>query len=411
MTLKNRCKTFNVYVENIWIWGDFPVRIQSMTNTPTRDIQATVEQIIELVDAGSELVRITVNDDEASQAVPEIIRQLKEKGKYVPIIGDFHYNGHTLLRKYPEMAKALAKYRINPGNVWKWEKKDDQFRQIIDCAIQYDKPVRIGVNGGSLDEDLLNANMEANAKLENPLTASEVYIDTMVESWVLSANKAVEWGLPQDKIIISVKMSDLQPMIQAYEKISTQCKFPLHLGLTEAGSNTKWVVSSSAALSILLEQWIGDTIRVSLTPEPWTPRSLEVEVCKNILQSMGFRSFEPQVVSCPWCGRTSSDKFQHLAKYVGEQIKARMPQWTREYEWFEDCHIAVMGCIVNGIWEAKNADIGIFIPWDYEKPQLQIYVKWKHLMNLEGTNIIEVGRIFLEEIEKYFAASYIKKNL
>ncbi len=409
MTLSKRRKTPSVFIENVWIGSQFPVRIQSMTNTPTRDIEKTVEQIIELVDAGSELVRITINDDAAAVAVPEIIHTLKERGKYVPIIWDFHYNGHILLKKHPEMAKAIAKYRINPGNVWKGDKKDDQFKQIIDCAIEYSKPVRIGVNGGSLDEALLSANMEANSLLAEPLTATEVYIDTMVESGILSAQKAVEWGLSPDKIIISVKMSDLQSMITAYEKIASKCDFALHLWLTEAGSNTKWMVSSSAALSLLLQQGIGDTIRVSLTPEPGAPRALEVEVCKNILQSMGFRSFEPQVVSCPGCGRTSSDKFQHLAKYVSEQIKVKMPEWTRVYQGFENCHIAVMWCIVNGIGEARNADIGIFIPGDYEKPQLQIYVQGQHLMNLEGTNIIEVGRTFMKEIESYFNSRFQKK--
>jgi (E)-4-hydroxy-3-methylbut-2-enyl-diphosphate synthase len=377
-----------------------------MTNTPTRDVDATVAQIIELAQAGSELVRITINDDIAAQAVPAICEQLAQKKCAVPLVWDFHYNGHILLKKYPEMAKLIAKYRINPWNVWKWDTKDDQFRAIIQCAIDYNKPVRIGVNGGSLDQELLSKNMEENAKLVSPLSAEAVYIETMVESGIISAQKALEWGLPKDKIIISVKMSDLQSMIQAYQKIAQRCDFALHLGLTEAGWNMKGIVSSSAALSILLQQGIGDTIRVSLTPEIGTPRSQEVEVCKNILQSMGFRFFRPQVVSCPGCGRTSSNKFQFLAKYVETQISEKLPLWKQKYTNFENVHIAVMGCIVNGIGEAKNADIGIFIPWDYEKPQLQIYVGGVLYKTLSWEDMIAIGREFLEDIEEYFTQKY-----
>lgn len=273
-------------VDHVAFGSDHPIVVQSMTNTPTRDMEATLAQIIELADAGSEIVRITINDDAAALAVPEIVSKLREKGYATPIVGDFHYNGHILLEKYPEMARAIAKYRINPGNVGKGERHDDNFRSIIECAIKYDKPVRIGVNGGSLDQELLDANMEANARLENPRSAQDVYIDTMVESGVLSADKAVEWGLAKEKIIISVKMSDLQSMILAYERIAAKCEYPLHLGLTEAGTGTKGIVSSASALSILLEQGIGDTIRVSLTPDPGAPRALEVQICREILQSM-----------------------------------------------------------------------------------------------------------------------------
>lgn len=383
-----------------------PIVVQSMTNTPTRDIDATVAQIIELADAGSEIVRITIDTDTAALAVPSIISELRDKGYNTPIVGDFHYNGHLLLEKYPEMALTIAKYRINPGNVGKWDKHDDNYKKIIECAIKYDKPVRIGVNGGSLDQDLLDANIEANAKLENPRSADEVYVATMVESGILSAERAVEWWLPKDRIIISVKMSWLQSMITAYESISTQCEYPLHLGLTEAGTGSKGIVSSSAALSILLEQWIGDTIRVSLTPEPGAPRSLEVQICREILQSMGFRAFVPQVVSCPGCGRTSSDKFQILAKYVNERIRDKMPEWSKKYRGFEHLHIAVMGCIVNGIGEARHADIGIFIPGDAEAPQLQIYLRWVHYRSLEWRDIIAVGREFMQVIEELLETEY-----
>ncbi len=393
-------------VGNIPIGSEHPIVIQSMTNTPTRDIEATVAQIIELADAGSELVRITINDDAAALAVPEIVKILRSKGYMTPIVGDFHYNGHILLEKYPEMARSISKYRVNPGNVGKGNRHDENYKKFIECAIKYDLPVRIGVNGGSLDEELLDANMEANAKLEIPKSGQDVYIDTMVESGIISARKAVEWWLAPEKIIISVKMSDLQSMIAAYERISPQCMYPLHLGLTEAGAGTKGIVSSAAALSILLEQGIGDTIRVSLTPEPGAPRSLEVDICRDILQSMGFRAFEPVIVSCPGCGRTSSDKFQILAKYVKERIREKMPEWKMKYRGFESTHIAVMWCIVNGIGEAKHADIGIFIPGDAEAPQLQIYVKWEHYKSLEWRDILSVGREFLEVIEGYLEKEY-----
>lgn len=397
--LSLRRSTHTVMVGHVPFGSDHPIVIQSMTNTPTRDIDATLAQIIELADAGSEIVRITIDTEAAAIATPEIVARLREKWYNTPIVGDFHYNGHILLEKYPDMALAIAKYRINPGNVGKWDRHDDNYKRIIECAIKYNKPVRIGVNGGSLDQELLDVNIEANAQLSNPRSANDVYIATMVESGILSAEKAVEWWLGKDKIIISVKMSDLQSMITAYESIALWCKYPLHLGLTEAGTGTKWIVSSSAALSILLEQGIGDTIRVSLTPEPGAPRTLEVQICREILQSMGFRAFVPQVVSCPGCGRTSSDKFQILAKYVNERIRDKMPEWMRKYKGFENLHIAVMGCIVNGIGEAKHADIGIFIPGDAEAPQLQIYLRWQHYRSLEGRDILAVGREFMGVIE------------
>ena len=377
-----------------------------MTNTPTRDIDATVSQIIELVDAGSEVVRITVNDDSAAKAVPEIIQVLSEKWYNIPIVWDFHFNGHILLEKYPEMAQALAKYRVNPGNVWKGEKQDLNFQKFVEYAVKYKKPIRIGVNGGSLDQSLLDANIEINKELPYPKSIEEVFINTMVESAILSAKKAIEWGLPEDQIIISVKMSDLQSMILAYERLAPLCSYPIHLGLTEAGGGLSSIIATSAALSILLEQGIGDTIRASLTPEPGAKRSLEVSVCRDILQSMGFRSFIPKVVSCPGCGRTSSDKFQILAKYVRERIESKMPEWSKKYTWFEKTHIAVMGCIVNGIGEAKNADIGIFIPGDAEAPQLQIYIQGVLYRSLEWADIFTVGREFISIIEEYFEKKY-----
>ncbi len=406
--LQSRRKSISVDVWGVIVWGDNTVVIQSMTNTPTKDTQATTDQIIELADAGSQIVRITINDDASAEAVPEIFALMKKRGCSVPIVGDFHYNGHILLEKYPQMAKLIAKYRINPGNVGKGERQDENFFKIIDCAIKYNKPVRIGVNGGSLDEELLSKNMDENSKLTEPLSAEEVYVNTMVESGVISAQKAVERWLPKEKIIISVKLSHLQSMVDAYQKISGLCEYPLHLGLTEAGGNMKGIVSSSAALAILLQQGIGDTIRVSLTPEIWSPRSKEVEVCKNLLQSLWLKSFSPQVVSCPGCGRTSSDKFQFLAKYIEDQIKKHLPKWKQKYTGFEDIHIAVMGCIVNGIGEARNADIGIFIPGDFENPTLQIYVKWERYMEIKSKTIGEVGKIFFKEIETYLDTNFQK---
>lgn len=405
--LLSRRHTHTVMVGHVPCGSDHPIVVQSMTNTPTRDIDATVAQIIELARAGSEIVRITIDTDVAAMAVPEIIARLRWEWYNTPIVGDFHFNGHILLDKYPDMAQAIAKYRVNPGNVGKWERHDDNFQKFVECAIRYDKPIRIGVNWGSLDQELLDANMEVNAELTEPRSAQDVYIDTMVESGILSARQAVAWWLRPDQIIISVKMSDLQPMISAYERIAPQCEYPLHLGLTEAGTGTKGIVSSAAALSILLEQGIGDTIRVSLTPEPGAPRSLEVQVCRDILQSMWFRAFAPQVVSCPGCGRTSSDKFQILAKYVNERIRDKMPEWTEKYHGFEHLHIAVMGCIVNGIGEARNADIGIFIPGDAEAPQLQIYVAGEHYRSLEWRDIMAVGREFMSVIEGYLDERFV----
>jgi len=378
-------------------WNN-PVVVQSMTNTPTSDIEATTMQIKELAQSGSELVRITVNDNKAAIAVPKIVKNLKNLWIHIPVVWDFHYNWHILLEKYPEMAEALAKYRVNPGNVGKWEKKDDNFKKIIDCAIKYDKPVRIWVNWGSLDDDLLQYNMDQNNKLSEPKSSKEVFIDSMVESALLSAEKAIEFGLPKEKIILSVKMSDIQDMVKSYELLSAQTDISLHLWLTEAGSNTQWITSSSIALGLLLQQWIGDTIRVSITPEPWAPRSLEVEVCKYILQTMWIRSFRPLITSCPWCGRTSSDRFQVLSKRINDEINDKYSIWREKYKNFDKTNIAVMWCIVNGPWEAKHADIWIFFPWDGENPKIPVYIKWELYKNLEWERVYEE---FMDILEGY----------
>ena len=349
--------------------------------------------------AGSELVRITVNDDAAAEAVPKIVKNLRDVGITVPIVGDFHYNGHLLLNKFPELAENLDKYRINPGNVGKGEKRDDNFKQIIDCAIKYNTPVRIGINGGSLDDDLLQANMDANSQLDNPLEAWQVFIDSMVESALLSVEKAKEYGLAENMMTISVKMSDIQDMVACYTQLSKKTNLPLHLWLTEAGGATKGIVSSSIALGLLLQQWIGDTIRVSITPEPGAKRSLEVEVCKNILQTMGIRSFQPLITSCPGCGRTSSDIFQVLSKQIWDEIALKYNEWREKYKDFTTTNIAVMGCIVNGPGEARNADIGIFLPWDWENPSIPVYVRGKNYKNLKWDKVFEE---FMEILGDYF---------
>jgi len=393
-----RKQTIQVNIWGVQMGWNNPVVVQSMTNTPTSDIEATTMQIKELAQSGSELVRITVNDNKAAIAVPKIVKNLKNLWIHIPVVWDFHYNWHILLEKYPEMAEALAKYRVNPGNVGKWEKKDDNFKKIIDCAIKYDKPVRIWVNWGSLDDDLLQYNMDQNNKLSEPKSSKEVFIDSMVESALLSAEKAIEFGLPKEKIILSVKMSDIQDMVKSYELLSAQTDISLHLWLTEAGSNTQWITSSSIALGLLLQQWIGDTIRVSITPEPWAPRSLEVEVCKYILQTMWIRSFRPLITSCPWCGRTSSDRFQVLSKRINDEINDKYSIWREKYKNFDKTNIAVMWCIVNGPWEAKHADIWIFFPWDGENPKIPVYIKWELYKNLEWERVYEE---FMDILEGY----------
>lgn len=394
-----RKKTLEVDVGWIKVWWDNPIVIQSMTNTPTNDIEATVNQIKELALAGSELVRITVDTEQSAQAVPYIISKLNDMGIQVPIVWDFHFNGHILLDKYPEMASLLAKYRINPGNVWTGNKHDEHFKQFIWYAIKYDKPIRIGINWWSLDKELLEYNMWQNAKLTHPKDSKEVFIDSMVESCLLSIDKAQEFWLAKNKIILSVKISDVQDVISATQKLSDKTDCPLHLWLTEAGWSTKWLVASSSALGILLQQWIWDTIRYSLTPEPWQARSLEVQACKYLLQSMWFRYFEPLITSCPGCWRTSSESFQKLAKQVSDEIQKRLDIWRKNYPWFEKTKISVMWCIVNGIWEASNADIWIFFPGNMEEPKIPVYVRGKPYKVLEWENVFEQ---FMEIIELYF---------
>ena len=397
--LQKRRETLAVMVGDVQVGGWAPVVVQSMTNTPTRDVFATTMQIKELAMAGSEIVRITVNDDAAAEAVPKIVKNLRDVWVRVPIVWDFHYNWHLLLNKFPELAANLDKYRINPGNVGKWEKRDDNFKQIIECAIKHNTPVRIWINGGSLDDDLLQANMDANSKLEHPKQAGEVFIDSMVESALLSVQKAIEYGMPENMMTISVKMSDIQDMVQCYTMLSERTNLPLHLGLTEAGGSTKGIVSSSIALGLLLEQGIGDTIRVSITPEPGAKRSLEVEVCKNILQTLWIRNFQPLITSCPGCGRTSSDTFQILSKQIWDELALRYDEWKDKYKKFTTTNIAVMGCIVNGPGEARNADIGIFLPGDGENPTIPVYVRWKTYKNLKWGRVFEE---FMEILKDYF---------
>jgi len=374
-----------------------PIVVQSMTNTPTRDIDRTLAQVIELAEAGSELVRITINDMEAADAVPEMIKRLRDKGYNTPIIGDFHYNGHILLSKQKETAQLIAKYRINPGNVGKGNKRDDNFTTMVKVAIDNDKPVRIGVNWGSIDQDLLNDLMDANAKRPTPKDFKEVVIDTMIKSAIISTELAMSIGLPKEKIIVSVKMSEIQDLLQAYQRLAKESDYILHVGLTEAGNGVKGITSSAAALGILLQQGIGDTIRVSLTPEPGLPRSREVDVCLNLLQTMGFRHFKPMVTSCPGCGRTDSDYFVHLAKDINDHIDNKIKEWKPIYPGIEKLKVAVMGCVVNGPGESKYADIGISIPGIRETPTAPVYIDGKQHCTLKGDNIRDEFMVIFDE--------------
>ncbi len=401
-----RKKTIEVDVWWIWIWWNNPIRIQSMTNTQTSDINWTVSQIVELVLAWSEIVRITVDDSDAAKAVPFIIKALRKKWISIPIVWDFHFNWHILLDKYPDMASMLSKYRINPWNVWTWTKRDDNFEKIIKLACKYKKAVRIWVNSWSLDQDLLDKNMEENSKLKNPKESKEVYVKTMIKSALISADLSMKYWLAKNKIVLSVKMSDVQDMIMAYSLLSEKTDFPLHLWLTEAWWETWWITASSAALWVLLQKWLWDTIRVSITPSPWSWRCLEVEVCKYLLQSMGLRHFRPMVTSCPWCWRTASDKFQRLAKDVSDQIWHRIIKWKKKYKDFENTKIAVMWCIVNGPWEAKMADVWISLPWKWEDLMMPVYLKWDFLKNLNWDNVLDD---FMNIIEDYFDRHFRKR--
>ncbi|MEM5312691.1 flavodoxin-dependent (E)-4-hydroxy-3-methylbut-2-enyl-diphosphate synthase [Paraburkholderia sp. JHI869] len=389
----------------VTIGGDAPVRVQSMTNTDTADPIGTAIQIKELAQAGSELVRITVNTPEAAAAVPHIREQLDRMGVMVPLVGDFHYNGHLLLRDYPACAESLSKYRINPGNVGQGAKRDTQYAQMIEAAIKYDKPVRIGVNWGSLDQDLLARMMDENGARKEPWEAQSVMYEALIQSAIGSAERAVELGLGRDKIILSCKVSGVQDLIAVYQELAKRCDFALHLGLTEAGMGSKGIVASTAALSVLLQQGIGDTIRISLTPEPGGARTGEVVVGQEILQTMGLRSFTPMVIACPGCGRTTSTLFQELASQIQSYLRAQMPLWRDEYPGVETMNVAVMGCIVNGPGESKHANIGISLPGSGENPAAPVFIDGEKVKTLRGERIAEE---FQQIVSDYVARKYGK---
>jgi (E)-4-hydroxy-3-methylbut-2-enyl-diphosphate synthase len=400
-----RRKSIQVMVGDVPIGGGAPIVIQSMTNTDTSDIDSTVEQIDHLYKAGSELVRITVNNDDVAKAVPYIKEKLLNRGVNVPIIGDFHYNGHKLLPGYPDMAAALSKFRINPGNTGT-KARDKNFCTIVEQAIIHDKPVRIGVNWGSLDQQLLVERMDENNQRSNPKSSREVMLDTMVESARRSSEIAEDVGLPSNKIIISCKMSGVQDLINVYQQIADELDYPLHLGLTEAGMGMKGTVASAAALAVLLQKGIGDTIRVSLTPMPGADRAEEVRICQQVLQSLGIRNFTPQVTSCPGCGRTQSTYFQELADEIQQYIVKQMPVWREIYPGVEEMDVAVMGCVVNGPGESRHANIGISLPGTFEEPKAPVYVDGEHYTTLRGKGIgAEFKKILDDYIKKNYAQS------
>ncbi|WP_334153222.1 flavodoxin-dependent (E)-4-hydroxy-3-methylbut-2-enyl-diphosphate synthase [Tepidimonas sp.] len=381
----------------VTVGGDAPIRVQSMTNTDTADAIATAIQVKELAQAGSELVRITVNNDEAARAVPHIREQLDRMGVSVPLIGDFHFNGHRLLADHPAMAQTLSKYRINPGNVGRGEKKDRQFAQMIEAALRWGKPIRIGVNWGSLDADLLGQMMDENGRRPQPWDARQVMYEALITSALASAERAVELGLAPEDVVLSCKVSNAQDLIAVYQELARRCDHPLHLGLTEAGMGTKGTVASAAALAVLLQQGIGDTIRVSLTPQPGERRTQEVVVALEILQALGLRAFVPQVTACPGCGRTTSTVFQELAKQIDDHLRAAMPVWRSRYPGVENLKVAVMGCIVNGPGESKHADIGISLPGTGEAPAAPVYLDGEKVATLRGERIAEEFRHIVED--------------
>lgn len=399
----SRKKTVTVDVGGCKVGGNAPIVVQSMTNTDTEDADSTAKQVAELAQAGSELVRITVNTREAAERVPAIFEKLDKMDVKVPIIGDFHFNGHLLLKKYPECAKLLAKYRINPGNVGFGKRHDDNFRQMIEVAVENNKPVRIGVNWGSLDQALLAKMMDDNAKLSEPKTADEVLMDAMVESAITSAELAESYGLGHDKIILSAKVSNVQSLVRVYRDLAKRSDYPLHLGLTEAGMGSKGIVASSAALSILLQEGIGDTIRVSLTPRPGGERTEEVLVSQQILQSLGIRNFLPAVTACPGCGRTTSTLFQELAEQIQNHLNSQMKEWREVYKGVEALRVAVMGCVVNGPGESKHADIGISLPGTGEEPRAPVYVDGKLFTTLQGADI---AINFMSIVNDYVGSHY-----
>jgi (E)-4-hydroxy-3-methylbut-2-enyl-diphosphate synthase len=408
MSFIQRRRSVQVSIGPIRVGGPAPIVVQSMTNTDTADIEGTAQQVKSLARAGSELVRITVNTAEAAQAVPHIRNRLDQLGVAVPLIGDFHFNGHKLLREHPGCAEALAKYRINPGNVGRGSKRDPQFAEMIETACRYGKPVRIGVNWGSLDQDLLTRLMDENSTRAEPLTAQQIMRNAVVLSALESARRAEELGLAHDRIILSAKVSGVQDLIAIYRDLGARCEYPLHLGLTEAGMGSKGIVASTAGMAVLLQEGIGDTIRVSLTPEPGGDRTQEVIVAQEILQTMGLRSFLPLVTACPGCGRTTSTVFQELAQRIQSHIRHRMPEWRREYDGVEDMTVAVMGCVVNGPGESKHANIGISLPGTGERPVAPVYEDGEKTVTLKGDRIAEE---FQELLEHYIARRFNKKNV
>ena len=402
-----RRKTVTASVGGVRVGSDVPVVVQSMTNTDTADVAATVRQVADLARAGSELVRVTVNHDAAAAALPHIVEELEQQGVRVPIIGDFHYNGHLLLKKHPACARALAKYRINPGNVSIGKKDDDNFRTMIEVAIENQRPVRIGVNWGSLDQALLTRMMDENSRRAEPLDARDVTLEAIVVSAIDSAERAEKYGLRSDQIILSAKVSGVQDLIDVYRALAARCRYPLHLGLTEAGMGAKGIVSSTAALSVLLQEGIGDTIRVSLTPAPNGDRTEEVIVAQQILQSMGIRSFTPQVTACPGCGRTTSTFFQEMAEQIQSYLRQQMPLWKERYAGIEEMKVAVMGCVVNGPGESKHAHIGISLPGTFEEPKAPVFVDGRLLTTLKGDKIVAQ---FIDILNEYVESHYAERS-
>ena len=403
MATIQRRKSVAANIGGVLVGGGAPVVVQSMTNTDTADVPGTIQQVAQLARAGSELVRVTVNNDAAAKAVPAIVEGLAKQNVYVPIIGDFHYNGHLLLTRYPECAQALAKYRINPGNVSVGRKDDNNFRAMVEVAIKNDKPVRIGVNWGSLDQQLLTRMMDENSRLAEPKDARDVTMEAMVVSALRSAEIAEDTGLPHNYILLSAKVSGVQDLVDVYRNLAGRCDYPLHLGLTEAGMGAKGIVSSTAGLAVLLQEGIGDTIRVSLTPAPNGNRSEEVIVAQQILQSLGIRSFTPQVTACPGCGRTTSTFFQEMAEQIQSYLRENMPVWKQKYPGVEELKLAVMGCIVNGPGESKHANIGISLPGTFEEPKAPVFVDGRLMTTLKGDKIVAE---FIRILDEYVDTRY-----
>ena len=409
MASQSRRRSVAVNVGGVNVGGPNPIVVQSMTNTDTADVQSTVNQVMALATAGSELVRVTVNTEDAAKAVPKIVSTLDKFGVRVPIIGDFHYNGHLLLKKYPDMARALAKYRINPGNVNIGKKHDDNFRVMIEAAVEYDRPVRIGVNWGSLDQSLLTRMMDENSRLAEPLDAKTVTMRAIVASAILSAQAAEQYGLSRDRIILSAKVSGVQDLITVYRMLAAECDYALHLGLTEAGLGSKGIVATTAAIGVLLQEGIGDTIRASLTPLPNGDRTDEVIVCQQILQALELRSFTPQVTACPGCGRTTSTFLQDMADQIQTYLRVQMAEWKERYTGVEEMKVAVMGCVVNGPGESKHSNLGISLPGTFEEPVAPVYVDGKLKCTLRGDAIVAEFIVILNDyVERRYAAKTLE---